>query len=52
MLPLKLLSCYSLVGTAMSLIACTLTGKGIMPCLVILKPRYFKSPLAKNDLST
>ena len=47
---MKLLSCLLLVGTAMSLIARTLSGKGIMPCLVILKPRYSKLYLA-NDFS-
>ena len=47
--PIKLLSCFLLVGTAMRLIACTLSGKGIMPCLGILKPRYSKLSMAKND---
>ena len=34
----------------MSLIACIMSGKGIKPCLVIVKPRYSKLYLAKNDL--
>ena len=49
--PIKLVSYFLLVGTAMYLIACTLLGKGIMPYLVILKPRYNKLSLAKSDLS-
>ena len=32
-------------------IASTLSGKGIMPCLVILKPRYSSTYLAKKDFS-
>ena len=40
-----------LVGTAMCLIACTLSGKGIIPCLVLSKSRYSKLSLAQNDYS-
>ena len=49
--PIKLLSCFLLVGTAMCLITCTLSGKGVIACLVILKPRYCKLSLAKDDFS-
>ena len=35
----------------MSLIASTLSGKGIMPCLGILNPRYSSSFLAKTYFS-
>ena len=49
--PIKLLSYFLLIGTAISLIACTLTGIGIIPCLVILKPRDSKLSLTKDDFS-
>ena len=35
----------------MCLIACTLFGKGIMPSLVIKKPRYSRLSLANLDFS-
>ena len=37
---------------AMFLIAPTLSGKGIMPSLIIFKPKYSTSFLAKKDFST
>ena len=36
----------------MFLIASTLWGKGIVPCLIILNPRYSRSFPAKKDFST
>ena len=47
----KALNCFLLVGTAMSFIVCTVSGKGIIPCLVILKPIYSKLSLANFDYS-
>ena len=35
---MKLHSCFLVVGTAIFFIASTLSVKGIMPCLIILKP--------------
>ena len=49
--PIKLVSWFSLVGTAMCLIACTLSGKDFIPCRVISTLRYSKLPLAKNNYS-
>ena len=49
--PTKLVICFLLVGTAISLIACSISGKGIMLFLFILKPRYSKLSMAKNDFS-
>ena len=50
--PEKVLSWLLLVGTALCIIACTFSGKGIIiPYLVISKPRHSKLSLAKNDFS-
>ena len=48
---MKLLNCFLVVGTAMFLIASTLLGRGMMPSLVILKPKYSSSSFAKKDFS-
>ena len=40
--PMKRLSYFSLVDTAMRLKTFTLSGKGIISCLVFLKLRYSK----------
>ena len=40
-----------IVGIAIFFIASTLFGKGIKPCMVILKPRYSTMPQAKRDFS-
>ena len=47
--PLKLLCCFLLVGTALCLIACILSDKGIIPCLVIFENQ--KLSMTKIDFS-
>ena len=48
---MKLYNHFLVVGIAIFFIASTLSGKGIMHCLTISKPRYSNSFPAKKDFS-